>query len=72
MNADKLAQIQAHSQAIAAILYDETDAQQVQTLEGIEEAVRQHMLEYVSPEVAKILSIRVAKPQQVGSERSKV
>jgi len=31
MNADKKAQIQAHARAIAALLYEETDPEQVKT-----------------------------------------
>ncbi|MGA7932289.1 MAG: hypothetical protein WCA35_01795 [Kovacikia sp.] len=61
MDLDKRAQLQAHVQAIAALLYEETDAEKVQTLAGIEEAVREHMLEYVSPEVAKFLSAQALK-----------
>jgi hypothetical protein len=55
MDADKKAQIQAHARAIAALLYEETDPEQVKTLSGIEEAVREHMLEHVSPEIGIFL-----------------
>jgi hypothetical protein len=48
MDGDKLQQIQAHARAIAALLYDETAPEQLTTLEGIEGAVREHILEYVS------------------------
>ncbi|MEO0949645.1 MAG: hypothetical protein AAFY11_16180 [Cyanobacteria bacterium J06641_5] len=34
MDPDKRAQIQAHAHAIAALLYEETDPQQVQTWSG--------------------------------------
>ena len=51
MDAEKKAQLQAHAQAIAALLYEETDPEQVKTLEGIEETVRDHFLEYVGPEI---------------------
>lgn len=51
MDANKKAQIQAHARAIAALLYEETDPEQVKTLAGIEEAVREHLLEHVSPEL---------------------
>jgi hypothetical protein len=64
MDADKKAQIQAHAQAIAALLYAETDPDQVKTLEGIEQAVRSHVLEYVSPEIGNFLSAQVAAQQQ--------
>jgi hypothetical protein len=42
MKADQLEQIKAHANAIAEILYEETDSEQVKTLEGIEVAVRKH------------------------------
>lgn len=59
MDADKEAQIQAHAQAIAALLYEETDPEQLKTLAGIEEAVRKHVLEHVSPEIGNFLSRQV-------------
>jgi hypothetical protein len=59
MDTDKRQQIQAHGRAIAALLYDETAPEQLTTLEGIEEAVRGHVIEHVSPEIGNFLS-----PQQ--------
>jgi hypothetical protein len=56
MDAEKLQQIQAHARAIAALLYEETAPEQLTTLEGIESAVRSHLLEQVSPEVGQFLS----------------
>lgn len=56
MDADKLQQIQAHACAIATLLYDETAPEQLTTLEGIEAAVRGHILEQVSPEIGNFLS----------------
>jgi hypothetical protein len=55
MNAEKKAQIQAHTRALAALLYEETDLEQVKTLAGIEAAVRGHLLEHVSPEIGDFL-----------------
>lgn len=55
MDAAKKAQIQAHAQAIAALLYEETDPEQVKTLAGIEAVVRAHVLEHVSPEIGIFL-----------------
>jgi hypothetical protein len=55
MDAAKKAQIQAHAQALAVLLYEETDPEQVKTLAGIETAVREHMLEHVSPEIGNFL-----------------
>lgn len=56
MDADKQAQIQAYARAIAALLYEETAPEQVQTLAGIEETVRGQILEHVSPEMGNFLS----------------
>jgi hypothetical protein len=63
MDADKKAQIQAHAQAIAALLYEDTDPEHVKTLAGIEQAVRKHMLEHVSPAVGNFLLQQVAARQ---------
>jgi hypothetical protein len=63
MKTDKKAQIQAHARAIAALLYEETDPEQIQTLAGIEEAVRGHILEHVSPEIGNFLLSQLVTPQ---------
>lgn len=55
MDTEKKAQIQAHARALAALLYEETDPEQVKTLAGIEAAVRGHLLEQVSPEIGDFL-----------------
>lgn len=60
MDADKKAQIQAHARALAALLYEETDPEQVTTLAGIEATVRGHLLEHVSPEIGIFLSQQAA------------
>ncbi len=63
MDAEKKAQIQAHARALAALLYEETDPEQVKTLAGIEAAVRGHLLEHVSPEIGDFLLQQAAAPQ---------
>ena len=63
MDTVKKAQIQAYAQAIATLLYEETDPEQVKTLAGIEEAVREHMLEHVSPEIGNFLLQQVVARQ---------
>ena len=60
MDADKKAKIKVYARAIANLLYEETDPEQVKTLAGIEEAVRDHILEHVSPEIGDFLSKQVA------------
>ena len=47
MDTDKKAQIKAHSQAIAALLYQKTNP----NLARIEKVVRGHVLEPASPEI---------------------
>jgi hypothetical protein len=59
MDINKKTQIQAHARAIAALLYEETAPERVKTLAGIEEVVRGHLLEHVSPEIGIFLSKRV-------------
>lgn len=39
--------LQAHIQAIAKILYEDTPPEQLETLAGIEQAVRQQMQKHV-------------------------
>ena len=51
MDTDKLQRIQAHAREIAASLYGETPAERLTSLEGIEAAVREHLLNSVSPEI---------------------
>lgn len=61
--AEKKAQIQAHARALAALLYEETDPEQVKTLAGIEATVRGHLLEHVSPEIGEFLLQQAAAPR---------
>jgi len=63
MDCEKKAQIQAHARALAALLYEETDPEQVKTLVGIEAAVRGHLLKHVSPEIGDFLSQQAAVPR---------
>lgn len=63
MDPRKLTEIQAHARAIAALLYEETEPDKLTTLEGIEGAVRTHLLEHVNPEIALFLSEKAHKPR---------
>jgi hypothetical protein len=64
--------IKAHADAIAAILYKNTDVEALQSLEDIEHVVRQHMLESVAPQVGIFLSEQRPKPPQANPAPSKV
>ena len=72
MDADKKAQIQAHARAIAALLYEETDPEQVKTLAGIEATVRGHLLEHVSPEIGIFLLPQAVAQRAADSAASTV
>lgn len=72
MDTDKKAQIQAHARALAALLYEATDPEQVKTLAGIEATVRGHLLEHVSPEIGNFLLQQVAaqRADESGASRA--
>jgi hypothetical protein len=55
--------LQEHIQAIARILYKNTPSEQLKTLGGIEQAVREQMQKHVMPEVGVFLSQRRQEPQ---------
>ena len=64
--------VQECIQEIAGILYKNTPASELTSLESIEKSVRRQMLEQVSPQVALFLPLRVTgveqgKPRQVKS-----
>lgn len=60
MDTSKEARFKALTKELAALLYSETDPEQVKTLEGIEEAIRGHLLERVGPELGNFLLQPVA------------
>ena len=70
MDIDKQAQIRAHARAIAALLYEESNPEELQTLAGIESVVRGQILEQVSPEIGIFLSKQLAAPQPDGNDLS--
>lgn len=72
MTPAKAQQLQAHAKAIAAILYEHTPPEQLTTFESIETAIRQHMLEHVSPEIAFFLLAQLHRQQQEEQDKSKV
>ena len=56
MNVDQKQALQEHIQAIAQILYEETPAEELKTLSGIEQAVRRQMQQHVLPQIGIFLS----------------
>lgn len=68
MDASKEARLKALTQELAELLYEETDPEEVKTLEGIENAVRGHLLEHVGPELGHFLSAQAAAQREAASE----
>ncbi len=68
MDASKEARLKALTQELAELLYEETDPEAVKTLEGIETAVRGHLLEHVGPELGHFLSAQAAAQREAASE----
>ena len=56
MTPEKAQALQDHINAIAAILYEETQPEQLTTLESLEKTVRQQVLQYVTPQKGVFLS----------------
>jgi hypothetical protein len=56
--------LKAHLQAIAKILYDDSDPNTLQTLEGIEMSVRQKIQAHVSPALGIFLLKRLQEQSQ--------
>ena len=56
MNPENTVALKAHLKAIAAILYEENPLEKLNTLEEIEQTVRQEVLKHVSPEIGIFLS----------------
>lgn len=69
MSPEDQAALAQHSREIAKILHRNSHPDAVKTLEGIETTVRQHLLEYVSPEVGIFLSKPAPKPNEAAPDR---
>ena len=59
MNPSKEARLQACLAELSEVLYEDTDPNELKTLEGIEKSVRQHLLKTVGPELGRFLSNRL-------------
>lgn len=66
--------LQIHIKAIARILYDDTPAEELTSLGGIEQAVRRQMQKHVMPEVGIFLSQQIPTlptPPEAIADKSK-
>jgi hypothetical protein len=68
MTPDKKEALKAHLEAIAQILYDESDPEVMKTLEGIELRVRQQIQAHVSPELGRFLSKHLQERKRASEE----
>lgn len=66
MDSSKEARLKACLAELSELLYEETSAEDIGTLEGIESSVRQHLLETVGPKLGSFLSKK--RLEQLGEE----
>ena len=69
MTPEQTEALRKHVDAMAEILYADTDPGTLETLEDIERTVRDKMLEHVSPQVGVFLSAAAQEPQRGERER---
>jgi len=70
MTPEEKKELDTHVKAIAKILYKNTPSEKIETFEGIEIAVRDQVLEHVSPKIAFFLSEKRREQQKDASEPS--
>ena len=68
MTPSEKARVQECVRELSEILYRNTPSEECQSLEDIEKAVREHLLESVGPEMAFFLSNNRLKPTEAKSE----
>ena len=71
MTPEQKAQLQPHLDAIAKILYEDSDPASMQTLEAIELRVREQLQAHVSPELGRFLSAQLAARRPAENDNSK-
>ena len=57
-----------HVKAIAALLYEETEPEQLKSLEKIEGTIREQTLEYITPQIGVFLSKKQREQRQDDQE----
>lgn len=64
MTSEEEKELRGHINAIAKILYKQTEPEQVDTLSKIEETVRKQTLEYISPQIGFFSSQKLREQYQ--------
>lgn len=72
MTPEKQQELNHHLDAIAKILYEEAEPENLQSLEGIEETIRCQSLEYIMPQLGFFLSEKQRELRQGDGEKSVV
>lgn len=68
MNLEQERELAQHVEAIAALLYEETEPEQVESLAKIEATVRDKTLQYITPQLGVFLSGKLQENHQEESE----
>jgi hypothetical protein len=68
MKPDHQKKLQEHLQAIAKILYQEAQIEELESLAGIEKTIRAQTLEYITPELGIFFSNKQQELHQEESE----
>ena len=70
MDEAKRARLKELTEELGALLYEESDPEDVKTLAGIEKTLRGHWLEHVGPSLGHFLSAQAAAQRQADSGES--
>lgn len=68
MTPEKETKLAQHVEAIAALLYEETKPEQLESLAKIEATVRDKTLQYITPQLGVFLSEKLQKLHQEENE----
>lgn len=71
MDETKRARLKELTTELGALLYEESDPEEVKTLAGIEKTLRGHWLEHVGPSLGHFLSAQAAAQREDASEESR-
>jgi len=69
MTPEKEALLAQHLEAIATLLYEEAEPEQVKSLSKIEATIREQTLEYITPQLGIFLSSKLQEQPQEELEK---
>jgi len=71
LSPDQKAELQSHLQAVARILYHQTEPEKLKTFESIEVEVREQILQEVAPQIGEFFSLKGGQKRRGNSAKSK-